>query len=225
MPAVVKYDRKRAEVGFYVDSTRDQTGLSEEELNKISDLVLQYHLDGGDNNPLNEQAKPLAMTLYMIFISAIAFVSSVAWLGLFANEIVEVLNTIGIMLSISPTFLGLSVLAIGNSIPDGASDIILAKKGHMAIAYSAIWSAPVLSNTFGLGLAILIATAKTPVIKYPITTQLMVCWISVFATVITTIIGFLVIYNRKPTPRFGYVLIGCYIGFILAALLVEVFKW
>jgi Ca2+/Na+ antiporter len=222
VPSVNKYNIKRNEVEFYVDSTKDQNNLTEDELHKISDLVLQYHLDGGDNNSNNERSKPFLMTLHMIFISSLAFIGAVGWLGLVAQEIVELLSTIGIMFNVSPTFLGLTVLAIGNSLPDAISNYSLASKGFMAMAYSAIWSAPVLSNTFGFGLSVIFATQKVSKIKYDISNQVLLCWISVMIIIVSTIIGYLVLFNRQPPAKFGYFMCSLYGAFIIAAIVVEI---
>jgi sodium/potassium/calcium exchanger 6 len=51
-----------------------------------------------------------------------------------ADELVDCLKLIGIVLGLSPGVLGVSVLAVGNSMPDFFADIGVAKEGHPRMA-------------------------------------------------------------------------------------------
>ena len=58
------------------------------------------------------------------------FVLSVLWISAVANELVSLLNAIGLMLNISPVILGLTILAWGNSLGDIVADVSLAIQGY-----------------------------------------------------------------------------------------------
>lgn len=52
------------------------------------------------------------------------------WISAIANELVSLLNAIGLMLNISPVILGLTILAWGNSLGDIVADVSLAIQGY-----------------------------------------------------------------------------------------------
>lgn len=95
-----------------------------------------------------------------------------AWVYLIANEIINLLQAVGLILNIPQILLGATVLAWGNAVGDVAADTILAKKGYPRIAMSAIYGGSMFSKylahyqlttdlIFGLGLALIINTARS----------------------------------------------------------------
>ena len=70
----------------------------------------------------------------LLFFVTLAFIVSTVWAYLIANEIVEVMKTIGLGLGISSGVLGVTVLAWGNSVGDFISNLALAKSGHSKMA-------------------------------------------------------------------------------------------
>jgi sodium/potassium/calcium exchanger 6 len=58
------------------------------------------------------------------WFALMSFACSVAWMELLANEVVALLQTIGIMWNVSTALLGITVLAIGNSIGDFIADTV-----------------------------------------------------------------------------------------------------
>lgn len=71
----------------------------------------------------NDETKPS----YFPILVAFAFCMSVVWLDLIANEVVAVLEVFGVMLGVSTSVLGLTVLAWGNSVGDLVADTATAK--------------------------------------------------------------------------------------------------
>ena len=61
-------------------------------------------------------SKPDSPPIYYPVFAFIGFITSIVWIYETANEIVNILETFGIVLSIPQTVLGLSVLAFANSI-------------------------------------------------------------------------------------------------------------
>ena len=62
--------------------------------------------------------EPPAKGFYLVVLVLIGFTSSVLWISAVAQELVSLLNAIGLMLHISPVILGLTILAWGNSLGD-----------------------------------------------------------------------------------------------------------
>jgi sodium/potassium/calcium exchanger 6 len=53
---------------------------------------------------------------------------SILWIYLIANEIVSLLETLGVIFNISQAVLGI-ILAWGNSVSDYVADVVVARKG------------------------------------------------------------------------------------------------
>ena len=68
------------------------------------------------------------------------FVLSVLWISAIANELVSLLNAIGLMLNISPVILGLTSLAWGNSLGDIVADVSLAIQGYPQMAIGGVFA-------------------------------------------------------------------------------------
>lgn len=63
-----------------------------------------------------------------------------------AKEVVSVLGALGKIADLTPSMLGLSILAWGNSIGDLFSNITLARQGYQNMAFAACFGGPMFSN-------------------------------------------------------------------------------
>ena len=77
------------------------------------------------------------------------------WLDFLCDVIVDVLGVIGLMFNINPAYLGITFLAIGNSIGDTLADIGVAKRGYAQMAMVGCFAGPFFNMCIGLGLAML----------------------------------------------------------------------
>ena len=73
----------------------------------------------------------------------------------FSNIIIDLLDFIGVMLDIPPSLLGLTLLAIGNSIPDLTLDCSLAMTGYGEMAISGTIAAPLFNLLIGFGISLI----------------------------------------------------------------------
>lgn len=97
---------------------------------------------------------------------AAGFLMSVTWSYITAQELVGLLVSIGYILGVSPSILGLTVLAWGNSLGDLITNSTMALNGGpegAQIAFSACYAGPIFNNLIGLGLSLVGSTWS----KYP----------------------------------------------------------
>jgi sodium/potassium/calcium exchanger 6 len=85
-------------------------------------------------------------------LSLLGFVVAVSWIASVATEVVSLLKTIGVILNISDSLLGLTVFAVGNSLGDLVADITVARLGYPVMALSACFGGPMLNILLGIGL-------------------------------------------------------------------------
>lgn len=83
---------------------------------------------------------------YHLAYAMLAFIGSILIIYVVAQEVVSLLVTIGLVLNLSRSMLGLSVLAWGNSIGDLFSNITLAKQGYGKMAFAACVGGPLFSK-------------------------------------------------------------------------------
>jgi K+-dependent Na+/Ca+ exchanger-like protein len=138
---------------------------------------------------------------------------SIAMIGLTSYLLVDQLVRAADILNVNQTFLALTVLAAGTSIPDLVSSIIVARQGRGDMAVSNAIGSNVFNILFGLGfpwaLYIIFKGGTVAVDNENLNASL----ILLLATVIA-IIFLLVIRNWKIGHRSGLILILLYVAYI-----------
>ncbi|KAK7396122.1 hypothetical protein VNO78_16904 [Psophocarpus tetragonolobus] len=89
------------------------------------------------------------------------FVMSVAWSYISAQELVGLLVSLGYICGVSPSILGLTVLAWGNSLGDLVTNLTMALNGGSEgaqIAISGCYAGPIFNIVVGLGLSLVSST-------------------------------------------------------------------
>eukprot|EP00056_Hartaetosiga_gracilis_P005052 m.80796 g.80796 ORF g.80796 m.80796 type:complete len:729 (-) comp12032_c0_seq5:116-2302(-) len=94
---------------------------------------------------------------YQAAFGFMGFMVAVVWIYIVANEIVNLLQTLGRLFGISDAILGLTVLAWGNSIGDFVSNYTVAKQGYPRMAAGACFGGPALNVLLGIGISCAVA--------------------------------------------------------------------
>ncbi|RAO73947.1 uncharacterized protein BHQ10_009959 [Talaromyces amestolkiae] len=97
------------------------------------------------------------------FLSFIGFIVGICWIAIIADEVVSLLKTLGVILNISDSLLGLTVFAVGNSLSDLVADITVARLGYPVMALSACFGGPMLNILLGIGMGGLYMTLHSNV--------------------------------------------------------------
>ncbi|KAG8012060.1 Mitochondrial sodium/calcium exchanger protein, partial [Nibea albiflora] len=186
---------------------------------------------------------------YHALFALLGFVVSAVLISAAASEVVSLLHMLGVVLSLSNTVLGLTLLAWGNSIggeicepnpflqsrlkyrvvlkiiislSDCFSDITIARQGYPRMAISACFGGIIFNMLFGVGLGCLVQMLET---KSDVQFEEagLLTWILVGALGLSLVLSFIIV----PLSRFhlgrayGIFLIIFYGIFLLIALLTE----
>jgi len=157
-----------------------------------------------------------------LFLTA-SFVMSIVWIYVIANELVEILATIGHIIGFSTSILGLTILAWGNSIGDLFADVLLARGGHAVMAASGCWGGPTFNILIGLGLGLFQVTLTdypNPFVFTPSATAPIAFY---FLLSLILFNGFVLIVVTRFHYRLvhGYALVVIYTVFLILGILTE----
>jgi sodium/potassium/calcium exchanger 6 len=108
---------------------------------------------------LSSREPPKAMLLRMPLL-LVGFITSCTWTYLLAAELVNVLDTLGAVLGVSRTILGLTVMAWGNSLGDLVTDTALARSGNPRIGAAACFGGPIFNMLVGNGISMSIVASR-----------------------------------------------------------------
>uniref|UniRef100_A0A8C5RKY4 Solute carrier family 8 member B1 n=1 Tax=Laticauda laticaudata TaxID=8630 RepID=A0A8C5RKY4_LATLA len=152
----------------------------------------------------------------------LGFFVSAMWINAAATEVVNILQTLGIIFHLSNTVLGLTLLAWGNSIGDMFSDLTMARQGYPRMAFSACFGGIIFNMLVGVGLGCLLQMSSSKWVVKLEPDDLLV-WILAGALGLSLVISFLSVPAQcfHLGPMYGYCLIAYYVVFLTIALLTE----
>lgn len=159
---------------------------------------------------------------FFVAVLFACFSMSAVWSYLLANELVFVLQSVGIIFGVSDAILALTVLAFGNSIADAVADPTVNKAGLCDTAMGAILASPMLNALIGLGFALTYVNA----VNYPVPFQvdfvddLKNGLIYLVASLLSILIGFSLNGFRGPKWLMFWLPL-LYAGFMATSILCE----
>lgn len=140
----------------------------------------------------------------------VSFLMSIVVLLVISYYLVELITNLAIIMNINATFLALTVLAAGTSVPDLIGSIVVAKQGRGDMAVSNAVGSNIFDILFGLGLPwflfLLINGGNIAVNNENLSASI----ILLFATVIA-IIFLLIVRNWRIGHKSGLILIVLYV--------------
>uniref|UniRef100_A0A671Q7N1 Sodium/calcium exchanger membrane region domain-containing protein n=1 Tax=Sinocyclocheilus anshuiensis TaxID=1608454 RepID=A0A671Q7N1_9TELE len=160
---------------------------------------------------------------YHFLYSLLGFVVSALWISTVAAEIVSVLHLLGVVLSLSNTVLGLTLLAWGNSIGDCFADITIAHQGYPRMAISACFGGIIFNMLFGVGLGCLLQIFQNENNVVMLEPEGMLCWVLSGALGLSLVFSFILVPLQcfHLSRVYGIFLLIFYIVFLIVALLTE----
>jgi K+-dependent Na+/Ca+ exchanger-like protein len=155
---------------------------------------------------------PKAKKYWLVFIFSILTIAGLSYI------LVESAVAVAEILNIPSVIIGLTILAIGTSVPDLVSSIIVARQGRGGMAISNAIGSNIFDILIGLGLpwvlVISIYGGKIPVVTKNLNSSIFL----LFATVIAIL--FLLILRRWKIGRFsGLFLISLYLAYLVWAVM------
>ncbi|MED6255253.1 hypothetical protein ATANTOWER_006739 [Ataeniobius toweri] len=159
---------------------------------------------------------------YHPLFALLGFVVSAVLISAAASEVVSLLHMLGVVLSLSNTVLGLTLLAWGNSIGDCFSDITIAQQGYPRMAIAACFGGIIFNMLFGVGLGCLVQMCTThSFVQFE--SQGLLTWILAGSLGLSLVLSFIIV----PLSQFhlgrsyGIFLLIFYSIFLVIALLTE----
>lgn len=150
----------------------------------------------------------------------LGFAVSIIWIYTIANEIVNILTTFGVILNISNTILGLTLLAWGNSLSDLVADAASARRGYPNMGISACYGGPLFNLLLGIGIPFTLQCIKDG--KVLINRSFLQDTLAFFTGVSLISSMFFLVFNKfRFTRAFGIYLICLYMVFLVTCVLIE----
>lgn len=108
--------------------------------------------------------KPTTPPNWIIVFAIGAFLMSILWINWISNVLIDLLGLLGLMFGIPSAYLGLTILAWGNSVGDTVANYGVAKRGLARMAIVGCFAGPFFNLCIGLGLAMTVQNLKTKVV-------------------------------------------------------------
>ena len=154
--------------------------------------------------------------LFQMLWTLSAFVMCVMWIYLFADELITCLSAVGVILNLPPAFLGLTILAWGNSVGDYFTNTAVAKQGLGAMALAGCYGGPVFDILMSFGVALMYTTTQLYPDPFPMIldiSSLVTLFFLIFT--LSTTIAIVVYRGYKLDRAMGMYLIGIYVVYTI----------
>ena len=97
---------------------------------------------------------------YFLGIVILGILSGILWTNICCGLLVDLLTFVGKLTGLSTTYLGLTVIAVGNALGDGLTTIAIAKKGQAVLGITGGIAGQLFGLLIGFGISMLKKTIK-----------------------------------------------------------------
>lgn len=170
-------------------------------------------------------ADPHEPPRYFFFICVVGVIVGILWTKTICEALIDTLNFTGVMANMSTTYLGLTVIAIGNALPDAITTVALAKNGQAILGLTGGYVGQIFGLLVGFGISMLkknLIDGKPVVFDLFNEEKLMENLLEIvvlFTALIVMVITF--VWNIKTgykfTKPFGYTMLAIYLVFFIFA--------
>jgi solute carrier family 24 (sodium/potassium/calcium exchanger), member 6 len=156
---------------------------------------------------------------YNILLICVSFVLSVLWICLVCEVMVDLLSFFGVLLNLPVSFLGLTLLAWGNSAGDFYANPAIAKLGMAQTAVTACFAGPLFNTLIGFGISLIVASSDGNVSFHILShIELLIAGVALVSCTTVTI-GLLFINKGKIRSLQGYLSISLYLAFVITLII------
>lgn len=143
---------------------------------------------------------------------ALVATTVVGLLALLGGGKVFVDGAVGVarVLGMSERVVGLTIVAVGTSVPELMTSVIAARRGHPDVAVGNVVGSNIFNTLLILGAAGLVGSVSQPLREV---------WLDLTALVALTTVGLIAMLKPRITRRVGALLVCSYVAFLLALVL------
>lgn len=160
----------------------------------ITYLVLSVKRGKVSSENIQEELAVESVSEISVFKSIIKLIIGIAGIVIGGQVVVDSATNIATSLGMSEKLVGLTIVAIGTSLPELVTSVVAALKGEKDIALGNILG----SNIFNILLIIGLSSAISPI---AVSNNLLFDFI--FLIIVTLIIGIMIFFNKKEEKNFG----------------------
>ena len=165
---------------------------------------------------------------WILLISAL--IMSMLWIYMFTTILVQMVNDSQYLLpfEISKSFLIMTILAVGNALPDYLIDCTLCKRGYAEMALSGTIGSPVFSLFFGFGLSLIkyfsLSSKNSEEFNFLSSSPSMTVILCAISGIIINLIHYMIVFScakfrvKKHAAFAGFVV---FFGYITSIILVS----
>ena len=73
-------------------------------------------------------------------MNVVSTITGLTWSFIISSILIDLLTMIGIIAKLDSTYLGLTILAVGNALPDSLTVISLSKKGYAVMGITGVYA-------------------------------------------------------------------------------------
>lgn len=181
-------------------------------------VLIQRYAPGGEGDMSLHLATPIA--LYGFAIAA-------TWIDTIADNLVNLLDFVGIILKIPAPIVGLTILAWGNSMGDLSANMTMARKGLANMAMTACFAGPLFNILVGLGLGFSSLAARTGKVEAAVSLSPSVVTGFLFIIVNTGTVIFtgLLLGQGNIPVKYGYIALTLYTIYLVTSIALQYSKY